>query len=85
MQLTTSRDLDQIQFMLACELIQTTERDLGYKQRFRAADDDWTGIDPNGSQTIHLAHLMDRRQSGYRLPLLAPCFFDHCAHPDYRS
>jgi integrase len=42
-------ELDQIQFLLGHVSIQTTERYLGCKQKFRDAVNDRMGIEPNGN------------------------------------
>lgn len=42
-------ELEQIQFLLGHVSVQTTERYLGYKQRFRNAVNDHTGLEPGSS------------------------------------
>jgi integrase len=39
-------ELEQIQFLLGHVSVQTTERYLGCKQRFRNAVNDWIGLEP---------------------------------------
>jgi hypothetical protein len=44
---TRLAELDQIQFLLGQASIQTTERHLGCKQRFRDAVNDHIGLEPD--------------------------------------
>jgi integrase len=45
----TGGELEQIQFLLGHVSVQTTERYLGSKQRFRNAVNDHIGLDPGSS------------------------------------
>jgi integrase len=60
-------ELEQIQFLLGHVSIETTERYLGCKQRFRNAVNDKIGLEPDGSLGPKLVPNPDFRRPNPRL------------------